>query len=224
MGGLSAEQLVRLGVGHVKIADPDTFAVHNLSRQTCSATSNIGKNKAETLGEHFKDINPELNLEVFNDGCIPGNVEKFVGGANILIDGTDLSDLNAAVRMYDTARKNGICVVNPNAIGFGVNVFVFGPKTVSFKDYLGFASAINPKLALAKLVPYMPKYADKSILMKVLLENMPIPNLAMPQYLGTSIAVSEAVMILLGRIKPPEGPDPRIFIIDLQDRKFEVTG
>ena len=31
IGGLSAEQLVRVGVGHVKIADHDSFAVHNLS-------------------------------------------------------------------------------------------------------------------------------------------------------------------------------------------------
>ena len=56
MGGLSAEQFVRLGVGHVKIADFDTFAVHNLSRQCCSATSTNGKNKAEAYAYIYKFI------------------------------------------------------------------------------------------------------------------------------------------------------------------------
>jgi len=50
-----------------------------------------------------------------------------------------------------------------------------------------------------------------------------VPNIIMPQHLGGAIAVSEAVMLLLGRIKPPKGPNPRIFVLDVQDRKFEVT-
>jgi molybdopterin/thiamine biosynthesis adenylyltransferase len=224
MGGLSAEQLVRLGVGHVKIADFDNFAVHNLSRQTGSATSNVGRNKAEVLGAHFKDINPELRLDIFSEGVTVNNAEKFTENAAAVIDGTDYSRLESTVGMYASARKRGICVINPNAIGFGVNVFVFGPKTVSFDEYLGLSSGINPRMALAKLVPYMPKYGDKSIIQKVLLEGAVLPNIAMPQYLGTAVAVSEAVMIMLGRVEPPKGPDPRIFVIDLQERKFEVKG
>lgn len=224
MGGLSAEQLVRLGVGHVKIADPDTFAVHNLSRQTGSTSSNVGCNKAEVLARHFKDINPQVRIDVFTDGVHPDNVEKFVDGAAAVIDGTDLSTLDSTVRMYDAARKRNVCVVNPNAIGFGVNVFVFGPATMSFAEFLGLSPDKDPRSSLTKLVPYVPSYADLNIFRKAAAGEINIPNLAMPQYLGTSIAVSEAIMIVLGRIKPPKGPNPRVFIMDLQDRKFQITG
>jgi len=224
IGGLSAEQLVRIGVGHVKIADHDKFAVHNLSRQTGSTSSNVGQNKVEVLGRHFREINPKLRLDIFNKGVLPENTERFMEGAEAVIDGTDFSNFNATVHMYKAAREKGVCVLNPNAIGFGVNVFVFGPKTVSLEEYIGLSSGADPREALLKLVPYMPAYIDPEIVRKAASGEIPIPNIAMPQYLATSIAVSEVVMMLIGRVKPPAGPNPRIFILDLLDRKFSVTG
>ncbi len=224
MGGLSAEQLARLGVGHVKIADFDSFAVHNLSRQCCSATSTVGQNKAEVLGRHLKDINPFLRLDVYPKGVTPENVEEFIKGAHAVIDGTDYSTLESTVLMYRAARRQGLCVFNPNAVGFGVSVFVFGPKTVSFEEFLGLSANKDPRLALMKLVQYIPRYADPDIMKQAALGRINIPNIIMPQHLGTSTAVSEAVMILLGRIPEPAGPEPRVFIFDLQDRKFEVRG
>jgi len=224
MGGLSAEQLVRLGVGHVKIADHDTFAVHNLSRQCGSTTSNVGQNKAEVLARHFKAINPHLKLDIFKEGVLPENVEQFIEGSAILIDGTDLSNMNAALSMYAAAQKNNICIVSPNAIGFGVNVFVFGPKTVSLENFLGLSRGVDVRMALTRLVPYVPSYIDPEIIRKAAMGEIFIPNIAMPQHFGTSIAVTEAVMMVLDKITPPEGPNPRIFIMDLFDRKFEVTG
>ena len=223
MGGLSAEQLVRIGIGHVKIADPDKFAVHNLSRQCGSTAANIGRNKAEVLGRYFKEINPLLKLDIFREGVLPENTKRFIEGAEAVIDGTDYSNLNATVHMYRAAREKRVCVVNPSAIGFGVNVFVFGPDTVSLEEFLGLSSGVDPRMALLKLVPYLPAYTAPEIIQKAASGEIPIPNLAMPQHLGTSIAVSEVVMMLLGRVKPPLGPDPRIFILDLLDRKFSVT-
>ena len=224
IGGLSAEQLVRIGVGHVKIADHDQFAVHNLSRQTGSTSANVGHNKVDVLGKHFKDINPNLRLDIFREGVLPENTDRFLEGAEAVIDGTDFSNFTATLNIYKAARAKKICVFNPNAIGFGVNVFVFGPNTVSLEDYLGLSSGTDPRMALLKLVPYLPAYIPPEIVQKAAAGEIPIPNIAMPQYLGTSIAVSEVVMMLIGRLKPPAGPNPRIFILDLLDRKFSVTG
>jgi len=224
IGGLSAEQLVRIGVGHVKIADHDTFAVHNLSRQSGSTSANIGHGKADVLGRHFKDINPKLRLDIFREGVLPENTDRFLEGAEAVIDGTDFSNLNATVHMYRSAREKGICVFNPNAIGFGVNVFVFGPDTISLEDHMGLSSGVDLHMALLKLVPYLPAYIAPEIVQKAASGEIPIPNIAMPQHLASSIAIAEVVMMLIGRVQPPAGPDPRIFILDLLDRKFSVTG
>ena len=83
---------------------------------------------------------------------------------------------------------------------------------------------VSPVMALMKLIPHIPRYADLMVIKKAAMGEIPIPNLVMPQHLGTAMAVSEAVMIVLGRVKPPAGPKPRIFILDLQERKFEVKG
>ncbi len=108
IGGLSAEQLVRMGVGHVKIADHDKFAVHNLSRQTGSTSANIGHNKAEVLGRHFREINPKMKLDIFREGVLPENTKKFLDGAEAVIDGTDFSNVSATVNMYRAAREKCI--------------------------------------------------------------------------------------------------------------------
>lgn len=224
IGGLSAEQLVRMGVGHVKIADHDKFAVHNLSRQSGSTTANVGKNKAEVLGKHFKEINPEMRLDIFREGVRHDNMGRFLDRAEAVIDGTDFSTVDETIHMYRAAREKKICVVNPNAIGFGANVFVFGPDTVSLEEYVGLSSGVEARTALLKLVPYIPDYISPETIRKAASGEIPIPNIAMPQYLATSIAVSEVVMMLIGRIKPPAGPEPRVFILDLLNRKFSVTG
>jgi molybdopterin/thiamine biosynthesis adenylyltransferase len=224
IGGLSAEQLVRVGVGHVKIADHDKFAVHNLSRQSGSTTANVGHNKAEVLGRHFSQINPKMRLDVFREGVTPENTKKFLDGAEAVVDGTDYSKLEATVHMYKAAREKKLCVFNPNAIGFGVNVIVFGPDTVTLEEFTGLASGDDPRTALLRLVPHMPGYLDPEIVRRAAMGEIPIPNIAMPQYLATSIAVMEVVLMLVGRVKPPAGPQPRIFILDVLERKFSVTG
>jgi len=230
MGGLSAEQLIRLGVGHVKIADFDNFETHNLSRQCGSTFSNVGQHKAEVLARYFREINPELDLEVFTDGIQEENVEKFIEDAETVIDGIDYSCFYNTVILHRVARKKGLCVVSPNAIGFGANVFIFGPQTMSIEEYTGLSRSASReeiesfKIPIEKFAPYFPSYADPEVARKAALGEISIPNIVMPQHLGTAIAVSEAVMIVLGRVKPPSGPDPRIFVMDFQDRRFEVTG
>ena len=62
VGGLLAERLIRLGVGHMKITDPGAFEQSNLNRQFHSSRRNLGQNKAEAVFSHFKDINPEATI------------------------------------------------------------------------------------------------------------------------------------------------------------------
>lgn len=230
IGGYSAEQLVRLGVGHLKIADFDNFETHNLSRQYASSTLNIGKNKAEVLAKNLKEINPELKLDVFTKGVQAENAEEFVKDAEAIIDGIDYACFYNSVLMHRAARKRNICIVTPSAIGFGATVLVFGPKTLTIEEYVGLSPNASQdeikrfKIPIDRFAPYMSNYGDKEIAYKAAMGEINIPNIVMPQHLGTAVGVSEAVMIVLGRVDAPSGPKPRVFVLDLQDRKFEVKG
>ena len=68
VGGLLAERLIRLGVGHLKITDPGYFEKSNLNRQLYSSTRNLNQNKAEVLYSHLKDINPEADIDWSDTG------------------------------------------------------------------------------------------------------------------------------------------------------------
>ncbi|WP_260854312.1 ThiF family adenylyltransferase, partial [Staphylococcus epidermidis] len=56
IGGAVAERLVRLGVRHIKVADPDYFELSNINRQFGASLDNLGRNKAEVVGETIFNI------------------------------------------------------------------------------------------------------------------------------------------------------------------------
>lgn len=229
MGGLSADQLVRLGIGHIKISDFDHFETHNLSRQTGSNTLNIGQSKVSVLAQLFGFINPEAKIEVFDTGIQANNAEEFVSGAEVVIDGIDYNAFYNTVLLHRAARKAGICVINPQAVAFGASVLVFGPNTMSIEEYVGLSVDASREeieqfvVPMDKFVPHFPTYVDPELAMAAATKKINIPNIIMPQHLGTAIAVSEAVMLVLGHIQAPSGPNPRIFALDLQDRYFSLT-
>lgn len=180
------------------------------------------------LGQYFQSINPELRLEAFTDGVQPDNVEEFLFGADAVIDGIDYTRFFHSVVLHRKARKRGLCVVNPGAIGFRVAVLVFGPKTVDIETFVGLepgrlrSDIEDFSVPIHKFCPRLPSYVDPEIAMKAATGQINIPNIIMPQHLGSAISVSEIVMMLLGRTPEPAGPDPRAFVIDLQERRFEV--
>ena len=64
VGAYAAEMLCRAGVGHLTLVDADTVQPTNLNRQLPALHSTLGQPKAEVLAERFRDINPEMQLDV----------------------------------------------------------------------------------------------------------------------------------------------------------------
>lgn len=64
VGAYAAEMLVRAGVGRLTLVDADTVQPSNINRQLCALHSTVGRPKVEILGERFRDINPEVELNL----------------------------------------------------------------------------------------------------------------------------------------------------------------
>ncbi len=58
VGGWCAEALVRSGIGHLTIVDPDRVDVTNVNRQLPATTRTVGLPKVEVLRERLLEINP----------------------------------------------------------------------------------------------------------------------------------------------------------------------
>lgn len=66
VGAYAAELICRAGVGTMTIVDGDVVEESNRNRQLPALISNQGRPKAEILAGRFVDINPEINLHVYN--------------------------------------------------------------------------------------------------------------------------------------------------------------
>ena len=64
VGAYAAEMLCRAGVGRLTLVDADTVQPSNLNRQLPALRSTLGRAKAEVLAERFRDINPDVVLDV----------------------------------------------------------------------------------------------------------------------------------------------------------------
>ena len=64
VGAYAAEMLCRAGVGRLTLVDADTVQPTNLNRQLPALHSTLGQPKAEVLAARFRDINPQLLLDV----------------------------------------------------------------------------------------------------------------------------------------------------------------
>ena len=58
------EMLCRAGIGHMTIVDADTVQPTNINRQLPALHSTLGQYKADVLAARFRDINPDIRLDV----------------------------------------------------------------------------------------------------------------------------------------------------------------
>ena len=72
LGGHLAENMLRIGVGHITVADPDCFEASNLNRQILSTEPLLGTSKAEAAAARAKEVNPDADFRALP---VPFNAE-----------------------------------------------------------------------------------------------------------------------------------------------------
>ena len=66
VGGHAVDALVRSGIGTITIVDSDDVAESNINRQLIATTKSIGRKKVEVMREHLLEINPDVNVHVYD--------------------------------------------------------------------------------------------------------------------------------------------------------------
>lgn len=135
VGGTYALTLARLGVGRFSLADFDEFDVHNFNRQVGAMMSTVGRSKVQVMAEMIRDINPEAEIEVFEDGVTPENLHEFLRDADVYADGVDVFALPARRMLFAECYKRGIPAVTAAPLGMGVALLYFKPGAMSFEEY-----------------------------------------------------------------------------------------
>jgi molybdopterin/thiamine biosynthesis adenylyltransferase len=87
-GSAVAEQLVRLGVRHLLVADPDALEESNTTRVYGSTPGDVGRDKVEVLGAHLRRIAP-AHITGMADSVNSEDVARAVAGCDVVFGCTD---------------------------------------------------------------------------------------------------------------------------------------
>lgn len=194
LGGSVAEILARIGIGRLRLVDPDHFEDSNLNRQRFADTTSLGQRKAVVAKERLAAINPAVEIIALTDRLTLENGPAIIAGADIAIDCLD--SLPARVALESACRQNGIPMVTAAVAG------LCGQLTVVFPEDPGLA-ALYGDLASAP---------DRGA--ETLLGNPPFAVTLL-----ASLECSEAVKVLLGS---GQALRKRLLVFDLAEPTFEI--
>lgn len=161
MGGVGGDyliSLVRAGVGGFHLAEFDEFEVFNFNRQYGANVDTIGRRKLDVMAEMALAINPELRITKFSDGIHQGNIDAFLSGVDLAVDGIDAFAVDMHPLLVNEATARGLATIAAVPLGLGAGVLAFGPGGMSYSDYF----AIRPEMSDdEKIVQFMLGFAPE---------------------------------------------------------------
>lgn len=223
MGSNIAEILVRLGVCHLRLADPDIIELSNLNRQVIANLGTVGNTKLQASIDELLKIEPNLEIQRFPMGIEAENAEAFVDGLDIVVNEIDVLHIDKQIYLLEAARKKQIPVYTTLVVGVGIHLYKYEP-TSSFtpRDFLGSlltdSSLDNLLDVLGQPLPSYMRDNNLADFKNEIRANGGIPIFGASTYLGQSLLVIRALAdqgCLRGQEGLPKTPSlPEFLVLD----------
>lgn len=231
MGSNIAEIFARLGVGLLRITDPDTIDRSNLNRQVIANETTIGMKKAVASFQEISKIAKHAKIEYSTEGIQKENVESFVSGLDVVINEIDVFHIDKQLYLLNEARKNNICVYTTLVVGLGIHLYKYDPKSnFTPEDFLGtIIENKTPQNLVDRLGGPLPEYMQQKTLEQFIkqISEGNVPIFGASTYLGQSLL---AIRVLhdLGLIsvhkEAPKTPSlPKFLVLDPLTLEFKIA-
>ncbi len=89
LGSPASLYLAAAGVGRLGLVDYDVVDSSNLQRQVIHGSSSVGKLKVESARARLLDLNPNTQVDIFDEPFTSDNAMRIAADYDILLDGTD---------------------------------------------------------------------------------------------------------------------------------------
>lgn len=89
LGSPVALYLAAAGVGRIGLVDYDVVDFSNLQRQVIHGESSLGDLKVNSARERMLDLNPEIQIDIYNEVINSDNAFRIAEPYEIIVDGTD---------------------------------------------------------------------------------------------------------------------------------------
>ena len=211
VGGVHLLTLARLGIGRFNISDFDDFDIVNFNRQAGAVVGSLGQPKVDVLAKMAAEINPTVEVRTFPQGVSDDNLDDFLSGVDLYVDGLDFFSFKARCSTFAACHRLGIPAVTAAPLGMGTAVLVFMPLKMSFEEYFFLEGCDEEEMAVRFLLGLSPAMLQRSYLAdpsRVNLTERRGPSTIMACQLCAGVAATEAAKILLGRgevIAAPRG-------------------
>lgn len=202
VGGLHLLALARLGVGRFSLADFDTFGIENTNRQAGSFASTAGRPKLEVMAEQARDVNPGVGLSLFPEGVTEGNLDAFLDGAGVFVDGLDFFADRIRSAVFARCAELGIPALTAAPIGMGVGFLAFMPGGMTFEEYFRLEGQPEEERHLRFLMGLAPRGLHRSYLVdasRLDLAARKGPSTAAACHLCAGVTATAALKVLLNR-------------------------
>lgn len=146
VGAYVAEMICRAGVGQMTIVDADTVQPSNINRQLPALHSTIGKEKAAVLAERFRDINPNIKLNVLPVFLKDENIPELLDAAkyDFIVDAIDTLSPKCFLIYHALERKIKIV----SSMGAGAKSDITQVRFADIRDtyHCGLSKAVRKRL------------------------------------------------------------------------------
>lgn len=97
--------LAAAGVGTIRIVDPDIVDLDNLNRQLLHWDKDIGRKKVDSAREKLQQINPSINIEVYDEKITEENALTLVSDVDAVVDALDNYEARFALNKACVERR-----------------------------------------------------------------------------------------------------------------------
>lgn len=106
VGGYVCEALARSGVGTFDLVDNDIISESNINRQIIATHNTIGMPKVLAMKERIQSINPDANVNIYQDFVLETNIDNFPFDTyDYVIDCVDTVSAKIAIIMHSLQKK-----------------------------------------------------------------------------------------------------------------------
>ena len=110
VGSFVLEGLVRAGIGNFVLIDDDKICLTNLNRQILATRKTVGQAKVEVAKQRIFDINPNANVEIYQEFFMPETEGILDNSIDYIVDCIDT--VTAKIELVVRAEKLNIPIIS----------------------------------------------------------------------------------------------------------------
>ena len=150
LGSPVAYYLAAAGIGNLKIVDFDKVDLSNLHRQILHFTNDVDKNKTQSAYEKLHQLNPDINIKIYNEAVLPGNIKKILQGSDFVIDGSD--NIPTKMLINDACISLNVPFTIAGVIRFNGQIITVIPteKTACYRCIFGDITEHEPSMSCSQ--------------------------------------------------------------------------